>query len=509
MGGSFGGGLARGLAGGIQQAQQLQLQHQQQALQTELAELKKKEIKEEANLRQTKVDILSKLPPEEQAKALFPGLAKENTMEADLAAIQKIFGGGGTEQQGSPGIAPQSSMAPQPPANLADQIAYWKNYYPQTEKLPDNVVMNWINTESKFNPNAVSPKGAMGLTQLMPGTQKDMAVSNPYDPNENLRGGFGYLNQQIERFKDPRLALAAYNAGPEAVAKHGGIPPYPETQGYVQKVLGGQGRQSGGVLSGLTAEDFVRGILKKKYGVESDEWSPMKGVAGPGGRPYVVPFNKRLKSFDWSSAVPESVEPKMIQQENQLGGTQQLPTDPFTGQPTAPAIPTKPGGMKPEQAGKQNVIMQAQDKLSEINEMIFAKGDVQTGKVNTKIFWEAKGGLGEGSILWSKMNQAVWGALRPESGALVSKEEIAQSFQNYMPTVLDLAHPKRDKIVREKMKDFNQYIKGLAALTDPTEQLAYIRRSTTGSGPSLDLGKGKKKDPVAEADEWLKGEVGK
>ena len=95
-----------------------------------------------------------------------------------------------------------------------------------------------ISAESSYNPWAVSPKGAMGLMQLMPGTAERFGISNPYDPIANMHGGARYLRWLLDRFNDPQLAVAAYNAGEGAVQKYGNqIPPYQETQTYVTRVL--------------------------------------------------------------------------------------------------------------------------------------------------------------------------------------------------------------------------------------------------------------------------------
>lgn len=93
-------------------------------------------------------------------------------------------------------------------------------------------------TESSYNPAAVSPAGALGVMQLMPATATQYGVSNPLDAAQNIDGGAHLLSDLLKRYNgDVSLALAAYNAGPGAVSKYGGVPPYAETQSYVQKIL--------------------------------------------------------------------------------------------------------------------------------------------------------------------------------------------------------------------------------------------------------------------------------
>ena len=98
------------------------------------------------------------------------------------------------------------------------------------------LVQSVIQVESNYNHYAVSPKGAEGLMQLMPGTARMLGVSNSFDPAENIEAGVKYLRYLQSVYQDDRLALAAYNAGPKAVDKYKGAPPYPETQDYVNQV---------------------------------------------------------------------------------------------------------------------------------------------------------------------------------------------------------------------------------------------------------------------------------
>ncbi len=103
--------------------------------------------------------------------------------------------------------------------------------------LPAALIDAVIRTESGYRPNAVSRSGAQGLMQLMPGTAAEVGVRDPFDPRQNILGGAMYLKKMYDRFGSLKLAIAAYNAGPAAVAKHGGIPPFAETRRYVQVVL--------------------------------------------------------------------------------------------------------------------------------------------------------------------------------------------------------------------------------------------------------------------------------
>jgi soluble lytic murein transglycosylase-like protein len=121
-----------------------------------------------------------------------------------------------------------------------------------------NLVKAMIHTESNNNPRAVSNKGALGLMQLMPFTARDLGVTNAFDPVQNVDGGVRYLKSLLTQFGgDLSRSLAAYNAGPGAVTRYGGIPPYRETQDYVKKI-----GDLYGSLRGQSQEKQYHGLVK-------------------------------------------------------------------------------------------------------------------------------------------------------------------------------------------------------------------------------------------------------
>jgi len=166
--------------------------------------------------------------------------------------------------------------------------------YARLNGVDPSLVRAVMRHESGFNPGALSPKGAQGLMQLMPGTAALMGVTNPFDPEQNIAGGVGYLRRCLDRFgHNVPLAVAAYNAGPESVARCAGIPPYAETQVFVQNVMG--------TYTGR----YLRGNLPAT-------WGAPPSAAGQG----TAPGAKRAKKPASDASQPNEVRrprPKIIE----------------------------------------------------------------------------------------------------------------------------------------------------------------------------------------------------
>lgn len=140
----------------------------------------------------------------------------------------------GVPGTGTPADAVTQAPAPVPPAQIDALVDQNASAWQVDPALLKAVIAN----ESGFNANATSKVGAQGLMQLMPETAASLGVRDAYDPVQNVAGGARYLRGLLDRFNgDARLAVAAYNAGPGAVEKYGDVPPYAETQNYVQNVL--------------------------------------------------------------------------------------------------------------------------------------------------------------------------------------------------------------------------------------------------------------------------------
>ena len=140
-------------------------------------------------------------------------------------------------------LQPSSVMTPST-ANIPNYRGKYRGQHLEAARaaarqhgVPEDLFLRLVQQESGWNPNAKSNKGAIGLAQLMPGTARRLGV-DPHNPQQNLEGGARYLATQYRTFKSWRLALAAYNAGPAAVEKYGGVPPYKETRNYVRVIWG-------------------------------------------------------------------------------------------------------------------------------------------------------------------------------------------------------------------------------------------------------------------------------
>jgi len=171
--------------------------------------------------------------------------ASSKSRAALFASQTRVLDGRAAVQyENSARLLPDSALDPATFAAPRYAGAYRGVYLPKARAaarrhgVPEDIFLRLVQQESGWNPEAVSSKGAIGLAQLMPGTARMLRV-DPHDAEANLDGGARYLRMMYDRFGTWRLALAAYNAGPGAVERHGGIPPFRETRGYVAAILGG------------------------------------------------------------------------------------------------------------------------------------------------------------------------------------------------------------------------------------------------------------------------------
>lgn len=178
---------------------------------------------------------------------ILPGVLVRGACAAALVLVPALAAGGVELKPGPAGRTVISNenegqrarrMAPRLVAPRRADLLPLIERHALDRGLDPALVRAVVQAESGYNALAVSNKGAQGLMQLMPATALELAVARPFDPEDNLRGGTRYLRRLLERYDgDATLALAAYNAGPSAVDRYGGVPPYPETLAYVRRVL--------------------------------------------------------------------------------------------------------------------------------------------------------------------------------------------------------------------------------------------------------------------------------
>jgi soluble lytic murein transglycosylase-like protein len=162
---------------------------------------------------------------QEKMDAILGSVASDGTFYGSVLAPFMIDQPGVSLQPTAKALAPSPDIA-----GMIDTAAKNNNVDP-------HLLSALVSAESSYQPNARSAAGAVGLTQLMPSTAVSMGVTDLADPMQNLNGGAKYLRSLLDKYGDVSLALAAYNAGPGAVDRYGGIPPFKETQNYVQRIL--------------------------------------------------------------------------------------------------------------------------------------------------------------------------------------------------------------------------------------------------------------------------------
>jgi possible transglycosylase len=189
--------------------------------------------------------------------SILNGIQNQNAVQAQSALNTKTQGTTGTSFASvMQNVQKQKSV----PAGAAKYDAIFEEAS-RTYGVSKSLLIAVAKAESNFNPNDVSHAGASGIMQLMPGTAKSLGVKNVFDPYENIMGGAKLLRDNIKSFGSVPLALAAYNAGPGAVKKYNGVPPYKETQNYVKKIMADLGDSAYNVKSNY----FGQGTTVNSY----------------------------------------------------------------------------------------------------------------------------------------------------------------------------------------------------------------------------------------------------
>lgn len=197
--------------------------------------------------------------------SILNGIQNQNAVQAQSALNTKTQGTTGTSFASvMQNVQKQKSV----PAGAAKYDAIFEEAS-RTYGVSKSLLIAVAKAESNFNPNDVSHAGASGIMQLMPGTAKSLGVKNVFDPYENIMGGAKLLRDNIKSFGSVPLALAAYNAGPGAVKKYNGVPPYKETQNYVKKIMADLGDSAYNVKSNY----FGQGSSTSSYGSSSSSVS--------------------------------------------------------------------------------------------------------------------------------------------------------------------------------------------------------------------------------------------